>query len=174
MRAGPQPHDHNILIIGALGDTSHLSKWVCFFLCYFESGNDLLFQGLIWHSWHLLSKPLGTEYLQSSSLLDGVLQILMDLFLRKQRQKEQRNKTQESPFGPWIGLWHANHIYTPRVQKMSILSSDSWFISMHPGLLPEPPPLGVTRCGKALTSGILPAVFFHLVSSALHPFFSDP
>lgn len=44
---------------------------------------------------------------------------------------------------------------------MNILSSDSWFISVHPGHLPESPRLGASFCGGGLTSGPLPGVFLH-------------
>lgn len=59
------------------------------FTCCFKSVCDLAVSRTHWHSWHLLSKHLGIEYLQSNSFLDRVLQILMGLFLRKQRQKEE-------------------------------------------------------------------------------------
>lgn len=63
----------------------------------------------------MLSKHLGIEYLQSCSLLHGILQIVIDLFLRKQMEK-RKNKSQESSFYPWIGSSMQN-IYISRIQN---------------------------------------------------------
>lgn len=47
-----------------------------FLLAVSNQGVIWLFQGLIWHSYHVPSKHLGIEYLQSHSLLDGILWVV--------------------------------------------------------------------------------------------------
>ena len=130
-------------------------------------------------------------YRWSHSLLNGVLQNLMDLFLRKQAERTDGLRgrcipilSSDCPLActPFFlsharAHTHTMHActpaHTPGIPEMNIFYS--FFVYLHASWLhPVPPPSHVIPCGRALTLGLLPGTFLQPVSSpAFHLFFPE-